>query len=229
MLAASAELRAGWSTQRLQEGSHEKVWPHTTSDCTALKQAFCLRRSLACDCSFIWRCLHCDSHVKVRLTETDRERGFGCIACCVPSPLCGSCLSCATVPLLAHSVHARMVKRRSEDDGLLPCFSDCSRPAKDQAGGRLPRNLRDGAAHDQTYLLAGVDVRHGTLELPGLAEPADARIARMAAWLRQPQQQRLIADTALWTSSRLAAQITVGRFGGRLRMWRVSESWRRTG
>ena len=47
-------------------------WPRPTSDCTALKQAFCLRRSLACDCGtdLSWRCLHCDSHVKVRLTET---------------------------------------------------------------------------------------------------------------------------------------------------------------
>ena len=51
-------------------------------------------------------------------TETETE-GFGCIASCVPSTLCGSCLSCATAPLLAHSVQARMVKRRSEDSFMV--------------------------------------------------------------------------------------------------------------
>ena len=83
---------------------------------------------------------------------------------------------------LAHSVHARVGKRRSEDDVVVPCFSERSRPAPDQAGGRLP------------HPLAGGDVRHGTPEPPGPAEPADAGTARMEAGLRQPQQQRLIAD-----------------------------------
>ena len=37
---------------------------------------------------------HCDSHVRVGLTETETEhRGFGCIASCVPSPLCCKPLS----------------------------------------------------------------------------------------------------------------------------------------
>ena len=46
--------------------------------------------------SSVWRCLQCDSHVKVRLTgssdrdrdrDRNRDRGFGCIASCVPSSL----------------------------------------------------------------------------------------------------------------------------------------------
>ena len=42
--------------------------------------------------------------------------------------------------------HARMVKRRSEDEGLVTGERERSRPAKDQAGDRLLRDLRDGAA-----------------------------------------------------------------------------------
>ena len=38
------------------------------------------------------------------------------------------------------------------------------------------------------------DVRHGTSEPPGPAEPADTGTAGVAARLGQPQQQRLIAD-----------------------------------
>ena len=46
-----------------------------------------------------WRCFHCDCHVKVRLAERDRDRDFGCIASCVPSPLCCFC----SVALAFHS------------------------------------------------------------------------------------------------------------------------------
>ena len=60
-------------------------------------------------------------------------------------------------------------------------------------GDRLLRDLRDSAANDQTHLLAGGDVRHGTSQPPGPAEPADTGTAGMAARLGQPQQQRLIA------------------------------------
>ena len=94
----------------------------------------------------------------------------------------------------AHSVHPRMGKRRSEDDGLVTGYRERSRPAEDQAGDRLPRDLRDGAANDQTHLLEGGDVRHGTSKPPGPAEPANTGTAGMAARLGQPQQQRLIAD-----------------------------------
>ena len=73
VLAASAALRAGWRTQRLQAGSCEKVLLHPTSGSTALKEASCLRRSPACACSFIWRCPPCKSHVKVRRIETGTE------------------------------------------------------------------------------------------------------------------------------------------------------------
>ena len=129
-----------------------------------------------------------------RQTERDRDRGSGCIARCVPSPLCGTCLSCATVRFAcAHSVHARMGKRRSDDDGLVTGFRKRSRPAEDQAGDRLLRDLRDGAANDQTHLLASGDVRHGTSEPPGPEEPADTGTAGMAAGLGQPRQQRQIA------------------------------------
>ena len=58
-----------------------------------------------------------------------------------------------------------MVKRRSEDDG------------------RLLRDLRDGAANDQTHLLEGGDVRNGTSETPGPAELANTGPAGMAARL----------------------------------------------
>ena len=92
----------------------------------------------------------------------------------------------------AHSVHARTGKRRSEDVGWGSGFRERSRPA--EAGDRLQRDLCDGAANDQTHLLAGGDVRHDTPEPPGPAEPADTGTAGMAAGLRQPQQQRLIAD-----------------------------------
>ena len=78
----------------------------------------------------------------------------------------GSCHPLFVALVLSYSVHARI--------------------------GR--RDLRDGAANDQTHLLAGGDVRHGTLEQLGLAEPADEGTARMAAGLRQPQQQWLNAD-----------------------------------
>ena len=61
---------------------------------------------------------------------------------------------------------------------------------EDQAGDRLLRDLRDGAANDQTHLLGGGDVRHGLLEPPGNAEPADRGTAGMAAGLGQPQQFR---------------------------------------
>ena len=55
-----------------------------------------------------------------------------------------------------------MVKRRSEDDGLVPWFSERSRPAEDQAGDRLLRGLRYGAANGQTHLLEVVvsDMAH---------------------------------------------------------------------
>ena len=46
--------------------------------------------------------------------------------------------------LLAHSVHARMGKRGSEDDGLDNGFRERSRPAEDQAGDRLLRDPCDG-------------------------------------------------------------------------------------
>ena len=72
-------------------------------------------------------------------------------------------------------------------------FGERSRPAEDQAGDRLRRDLRDGAANDQTHLLEGGDVRHGTSE-PPRREPANTGTAGMAARLGQPQQQRLIAD-----------------------------------
>ena len=94
--------------------------------------------------------------------------------------------------LLAHSVHARMGKRRSEDDGLDTGFRERSRPAEDQAGDRLPRDLRYGAANDQTHLLEGGDVRHGTSEPQGPAEPTDVGTTGVVG-LGQPQQQRLIA------------------------------------
>ena len=87
-----------------------------------------------------------------------------------------------------------MGKRRSEDDGLDTGFRERSRPAEDQAGDRLRRDLRDGAANDQTHLLEGRDVRYGTSAPPGPAEPANTGTAGMAARLGHAQQQRLIAD-----------------------------------
>ena len=87
-----------------------------------------------------------------------------------------------------------MVQRRADDDGLVTGFRERSRPAEDKAGDCLLRDLRDGAAHDQTHLLPGGDVRHGTPEPLGPAEPANTGTAGMTAGLGQPQQQRLIAD-----------------------------------
>ena len=101
---------------------------------------------------------------------------------------------CYAPSVCAHSVHAQMVKRRSEDDGLVTDFGERNRPPEDQAGDRLLRDLRDGASNDQTHLVGGGDVRHGTLEPPGPAEPADKGTAGMAAGLGQPQQRRLIPD-----------------------------------
>ena len=86
-----------------------------------------------------------------------------------------------------------MGKLRSEDDGLDTGFRERSRPAEDQAGDRLLRDLRDGAANDQTHLLEGGVVRHDTSEPLGPAEPANTGTAGMAARVGQPQQQRLIA------------------------------------
>ena len=87
-----------------------------------------------------------------------------------------------------------MGKRRSEDDGLDAGYRERSRPAEDQAGDRLLRDLRHGAAHGQTHLLevAVSDMAH--LNPPGPAEPANTGTAGVAARLGQPQRQRLIAD-----------------------------------
>ena len=86
------------------------------------------------------------------------------------------------------------VNDEAEDDGLVTGCRERSRPAEDQAGDRLLRDLSDSAANEQTHLLAGRDVRHGTSEPPGPAESANTGTAGMAAWLGQPQQQQLIAD-----------------------------------
>ena len=53
-------------------------------------------------------------------------------------------------------------------------------PPRTRLGGRLPRDLCASAAHDQTHLLPGGDVRHGSPETLGPAEPTDAGTARMA-------------------------------------------------
>ena len=94
-----------------------------------------------------------------------------------------------------------MGKRRPEGDGLVPCFSERSRPAADQPGGRLLRDLCASATHDQTHLEGG-DARHGTSEPPGPAQPANTCTAGVAARLGQPQQQRLIADPLLHVQPR---------------------------
>ena len=80
-----------------------------------------------------------------------------------------------------------MVTRRAEDDVLDTGYRERSRPAEDKSGDRLLRDLRHGAGTDQTHLLEGGDVRHGTLDPPGPAEPADTGIVGMAARLGQPQ------------------------------------------
>ena len=69
-----------------------------------------------------------------------------------------------------------MSKRRSGDDGLDTGFRERSRPAEDQAGDRLLRDLRYGAANDQTHLLECGDVRHGTSEPPGHGSMARAAV-----------------------------------------------------
>ena len=95
-----------------------------------------------------------------------------------------------------------MVKRRSEDDGLVIGYRERSRPT----GDRLLRDLRDGAANDQTHLLAGGDVRHGTSEPLGPAVPSDTGTAGMAAGLGQPQQQQLIAAPLPYVQTRAQPQ-----------------------
>ena len=80
-----------------------------------------------------------------------------------------------------------MVKRRSEDDGLFTRYRERSRPAEDQAGDSLLRDLRDGAANDQPRLLTHDKIEHVTSEPPDPAEPADTGTAGMAAGLGQPR------------------------------------------
>ena len=70
------------------------------------------------------------------------------------------------------------------------------------------RDLRDGAANDQTHLLAGGDVRRGTSEPFGLAKPADMGTAGMAAGFGHPQQQWLMADPLPYEQPR-ALQVEV--------------------
>ena len=47
----------------------------------------CCRQSRACTVLF-WRCLQRDSQDS---SDRVRDRGFWCISCCVPSPLCSLC------------------------------------------------------------------------------------------------------------------------------------------
>ena len=63
------------------------------------------------------------------------------------------------------------------------------------ASRSLPRDLRADAPHDHTLLLAGGYDGHGSSESSVPAEPASTANARMGAGLKQPQQQRLIADS----------------------------------
>ena len=78
--------------------------------------------------SSVWRCLHCDSHVKVRLTETETEKEeemrhgdrFS-VSQRVVTEFCGtlshvSCVSIAVVGQLPS--HARTVIRPTQDKGF---------------------------------------------------------------------------------------------------------------
>ena len=49
----------------------ECLVPESRSD--LLLSLLCHWQSGVCIVLFVWRCLHCDSHVKVRLTETETE------------------------------------------------------------------------------------------------------------------------------------------------------------
>ena len=92
-----------------------------------------------------------------------------------------------------------MGKRRSEYDGLVTGFRERSRPTEDKAGGRLPRDLRDGAANDQTHLLA---FRQVVMSDMAHLNRLILQNQQRAAALVQPQQQRLIADPQANTQPR---------------------------
>ena len=68
LLTAQADLRA--------------LVPESWSD--LLLSLLCLWQSRVCAVVFVWRCLHCDSHVKGSSDRArDRDTDFGCIASCV--------------------------------------------------------------------------------------------------------------------------------------------------
>ena len=50
----------------------ERWVPELRSD--LLLSLLCSWQSRVCKVLLVWKCLHCDSHVKVRLTETETER-----------------------------------------------------------------------------------------------------------------------------------------------------------
>ena len=60
-----------YSCLHKQTHTCERWVPELQSD--KLLSLLCRLQSRVCLVLFVWRCLHCDSHVKVRLTETETE------------------------------------------------------------------------------------------------------------------------------------------------------------
>ena len=144
--------------------------------------------------------------------DRDRDRGFGCIA--GPSVwllfvLCCGPLACA------HSVHARMGKRRSEDDGLDTGFGEGSRPAEDQAGI---------VCYEISVMVPQMTRRIFWTEVTSDMEHLNRLVLQnqqtqaLLEWQQQPQQQRLIAGPLPYEQPRALPR----RSRGRSRLQRVS-------
>ena len=108
--------------------------------------------------------------------DRDRDRGFGCSASCVPSPLCGSCLSRVTVLARTPFIHEWF-----NDDQKMMVWSLVLESKAVPPGTRL------GIVCNEMSVMVrqiGGDARHGASEPPGPAEPADTGTAGMAAGAR---------------------------------------------
>ena len=116
-------------------------------------------------------------------SDRDRDTGFGCIASCVPSPVCGSVWSlCLRAPIMHEWLN--------DGQKMMICSLVIERTAV------TPRTRLEFICREISALMRHMTrrifwqvVMPDMAQLPGPAEPTD-----MAAGLGRPQQERLIAD-----------------------------------